>query len=307
MIKNVAILGTGAVGSYLLWGLSQKEDLDLCVIAQGERKERYEKNGWNINGKSYFPTIKTPAQAKGVDVLFVCVKYNALFSSLEDIKEVVGENTMVLSLMNGVDSEQIIGDAIGKEHMMYSLIKIASERKENSIVFNPETTIGIIFGEKNPERKDRIDLICALFDQTPLKYYVTPAILADIWDKFRLNITYNLPQAMIGCGLGAYRDSEHVAFIQARLQEEVEQIAKAEGVDLSQTTAVYPKGSRGADRARYSTLQDLDAKRHTEIDMFAGTLIQLGKKHGIVTPYSEMTYHMIKALEEKNDGKFDYE
>lgn len=306
MIKSVAILGTGAVGSYLLWGLSQKEDIELCVIASGERKARYEKDGWTINGQQFHPMIKTPQEAKGVDVLFVCVKYNALAFAIEDIKEIVAENTMVLSLMNGVSSEERIGQAIGKEHMMYSLIKIASERKGNSIVFNPETTVGIVYGELDPTRTDRTDQISALFEGTQLHYCVTPEIMADIWDKFRLNVTYNLPQAMIGCGLGAYRDSEHVAFIQAKLKEEVEAIAKAVGVDIDRTTSVFPKGARGTDRARYSTLQDLDAKRRTEIDMFAGALIELGKEYGIATPYSEMTYHMIKALEEKNEGKFNY-
>ena len=59
--------------------------------------------------------------------------------------------------------------------------------------------------------------------------------------------------------------------------------------------------------ARYSTLQDLDAERHTEIDMFSGALIRMGKELGIPTPYNEYTYHMIKALEEKNDGLFDYD
>ena len=58
--------------------------------------------------------------------------------------------------------------------------------------------------------------------------------------------------------------------------------------------------------ALYSTLQDLDAGRHTEIDMFSGALMAMGKELGIPTPYNEYTYHIIKALEEKNDGLFDY-
>ena len=55
-----------------------------------------------------------------------------------------------------------------------------------------------------------------------------------------------------------------------------------------------------------TTLQDLDAGRHTEIDMFSGALVRMGRELGIPTPYNEYTYHMIKALEEKNDGKFNY-
>ena len=53
--------------------------------------------------------------------------------------------------------------------------------------------------------------------------------------------------------------------------------------------------------------QDLDAGRHTEIDMFSGALMRMGKELGIPTPYNEYTYHMIKAMEEKNDGLFDYD
>ena len=58
--------------------------------------------------------------------------------------------------------------------------------------------------------------------------------------------------------------------------------------------------------ARFSTLQDLDAGRHTEIEMFAGEMIRMGKECQIAVPYCEYTYHLIKALEEKNDRKFDY-
>ena len=58
--------------------------------------------------------------------------------------------------------------------------------------------------------------------------------------------------------------------------------------------------------ARYSTLQDLDAGRQTEVEMFSGALVRMGKELGVPTPYNEFTYHMIKAVEEKNAGLFDY-
>ena len=65
-INSVAILGLGAVGSYLLWGLSEKTDIELYVIAEGERKTRYEKEGFTINGKEYHPIIKTLRDRKSV-------------------------------------------------------------------------------------------------------------------------------------------------------------------------------------------------------------------------------------------------
>ena len=66
------------------------------------------------------------------------------------------------------------------------------------------------------------------------------------------------------------------------------------------------KGSKTLKAARYSTLQDLDAGRHTEVDMFAGAMVRMGKELGIATPYNEYTYNAIKAIEERNDGKFNY-
>ena len=90
------------------------------------------------------------------------------------------------------------------------------------------------------------------------------------------------------------------------LRRELEAIAAAKGIDLSKAAAGSTHGSTVPPTARYSTLQDLDAGRHTEIDMFSGALMRMGRKLGIPTPYNEYTYHMIKALEEKNDGLFDY-
>ena len=83
-------------------------------------------------------------------------------------------------------------------------------------------------------------------------------------------------------------------------------IAEAKGIDIGKADVSSGRGSAVPPTARYSTLQDLDAGRHTEIDMFSGALIRMGKELGIPTPYNEFTYHMIKALEEKNDGRFDY-
>ena len=86
-----------------------------------------------------------------------------------------------------------------------------------------------------------------------------------------------------------------------------DRIAEKKGIDFDKADTSSTFGSKVRDRARYSTLQDLDAGRHTEVDMFAGAVVRMGRELGIPTPYNEFTYHMIKALEEKNDGKFDYE
>ena len=306
-IRSVAVLGAGAVGSYIIWGVSKCKDIKLGVIAEGERAERLTRNGCMINQETYHPEVWTPEEAKGVDLIIVALKYGALPGALDSLRRSVGENTTVMSLMNGVDSEELIAAEIGASHVLPSLIKIASHKEGTGYCFNPETTIGIIFGElEAPYYSARVRAIEELFENAGMRYRITEDIEAEIWSKFRLNVSNNLPQAVLGAGVGCYQDSVHMRAISAGLRRELEAVAEAKGIDLSKADTSSNHGSSVPPTARYSTLQDLDAGRHTEIDMFSGALMRMGKELGIPTPYNEYTYHMIKALEEKNDGKFDY-
>lgn len=308
MINTVAILGVGAIGGYFVWGLSEKLGDNLWVVADGDRKKKLENDGIVINGKRYSLNVKTPDQAHGADLLLVSTKYGALEGCLDDIEKIVDDHTIVLSLLNGVDSEEIIGNRIGSSHMLYSIMKITSERRGNEIVFNGETTPGLFFGELGISKPTKRVLdIEELLMGTPLHFKFIEDIQREIWYKFALNVSQNQPQAIIGIGFGGYADSEHMAALKQGLRDEVVAVAAALGIDISKPQGIEGKSSPTAKRGRYSTLQDLDAKRHTEVDMFAGTMVRLGKKYGIATPYNEFTFHAIKALEEKNDGLFDYE
>lgn len=86
-ITSVAVLGAGAVGSYVIWGLADREDIKLGVIAEGERKERLSRQGCAINGKVYHPEVWTPEEAENVDFLIVSLKYGALPGALESIRK----------------------------------------------------------------------------------------------------------------------------------------------------------------------------------------------------------------------------
>ena len=303
-IKSVAILGAGAIGAYFIYGFSAAADIDFCLVAKGERKERLEKEGICINGKNYKPAVKTPEEAKGMDLLLVSTKYNGLRGALEDIRTVVTPHTTVLSLLNGIDSEEIIGTVIDPARIVYSLMRINSERNGNSVTFNAEKTPGLFVGEKgSAEESERLLAIRALLAKTPLKYHFCTDIISEQWLKFTLNIAYNLPQAVLGTGYASYFDSVHVGFIRDRLEGEARRVAAAYGITYGPLENTRP---RWLERARFSTLQDLEARRHTEVDMFCKVLMEKALAKGLQVPFAEYTYHAIKALEEKNDGKFDY-
>ena len=307
-IRSAALIGAGAIGSYYIWGLTGKPDIDFMLIAEGERKERLQK-GVVINGERFTPPVRTPEEAGPVDLVLIAVKYGAIREAARMAAKLIKEDTIVFSLLNGVDSEEIVGEAVGPEHMMYSLMRIQSTRKDGEVRFYPERAGGLLFGEKDtPERTERVQAIEEFFGKTDIRFIHVPDMKGEMWLKFAGNISRNLPQAIIGVGAGAYRDSEHVAWIRDRLNDEVHAVAKDMGIEIPKHS-FQPSNTSGplAKKARFSTLQDLDEKRHTEVDMFLGVLIRMAKERDIPVPYSECVYHFIKALEEKNDGLFDYE
>ena len=253
-IQSVAILGAGAVGCYVLWGLADKAAaniLQLGVVAEGSRAERLRQNGCTVNGQVYHPQVWTPQQAHGIDLLIVSLKYGALPGALDSIRTIVSERTVVMSLMNGVDSEELIAAQVGAAHVLPALIKVASHRTEDGVRFDPETTIGIIYGELTaPFDSDRVQAVRALFADTGIHFRVTEHIREEIWSKFRLNVCNNLPQAILGAGVGCYSDSAHIKAISDGLRRELEAIAAAKGIDpLQGSCGLHPRQHRAAHRA----------------------------------------------------------
>ncbi len=303
-IQKIALIGAGAVGAYLIWSFESAAEVIFTVVAEGARKERLERDGIKINGDLYSLQVQEPNQAGHQDLIFIATKYSALDEAIAMLPHLMGPDTLVLSLLNGVDSESRAAQAVGPEHVVHSVIRIASYRTQAGVYFDPDRVIGLSFGlpKVGPDNHQKLEALSALFAGTRLRWNQSDDILTDIWVKFASNIANNLPQAIIGAPAGLYSKSEHGLFLAQRLWSEVAAVADAQGIHLEKNVLIFP-GQSALDK--YSTLQDLEAGRHTEIDMFAGHVLDLAEKTGIAVPYCEYTYHAIKALEEKNDGLFD--
>lgn len=311
-IRSVALIGAGAVGSFIAYALAGKDGVDFCVVADGARKERLEREGIAVNNKKEIVTLRprvcTPEEAKGADLLLVAVKYTALDSVLEDIRTICSPDTVVLSLLNGIDSEEKIAEVIDPAQIVYSLMRVSSERRKDAegrdvVTFDPTIKWGVYLGEKgSPVKSARIEAIEDLFAGTTCSVYFMENILQDQWAKYASNICYNIPQAVLSVPFKAYFDSAHVQFLRDRLLKEVTRVGAAMGIEVPGPSLSWDSC---LPTARFSTLQDLDAGRHTEIEMFAGVLMRKAAEVGVEVPYATFAYHAIKALEEKNDGKFD--
>jgi 2-dehydropantoate 2-reductase len=130
-----------------------------------------------------------------------------------------------------------------------------------------------------------------------------------IWFKFMCNVGENMTCALLNIPFGAYIVSEAASNIRVAAMKEVKAIANAKGINLTErdmasqfeTLKILPAKNIP------STRQDLNAKKKTEVDMFAGSVVKMGKELDIETPISWFFLNAISVLEEQNEGKFEFE
>ena len=305
-IKTVSLIGLGAMGAFFAPRLEAGYGDGFRVIAQGARKERLEKRGVTINGKTYrFPVVTPNTVGKPADLIIIATKGYSLDEAIEDIRNQVGPNTLILSVMNGIDSEERLIAAFGREHVLYSYMRVSIVMKNGTADFNPK--LGQVhFGEKTNragEYSERVLAVKEVFDSCGIPYTIDEDMLHGIWFKFTCNVGENMTCALLGIPFGMFRVSEDANVIRYSGMKEVQAVAAAEGINISdgelEKQDVLVKKLPPENKP--STLQDIEAGKHTEVDMFAGTVVRLGEKHGIPTPVCRMYYHGIKTLEAKNE------
>lgn len=308
-IKKVTLIGLGAMGTFFAPKLDKylgKEN--FRVLAEGERKKRLESRGVTIEGKQYHFTVITPdLRNDTADLIIIAVKDTGLKQAISDIRNQVGENTQILCVLNGIDSEEKVAAVYGWDHVLYSYMRVSIVMKDGVVDSIPEWG-KVHFGEAdNTTLSERVLAIKELFDESGISYKIDQNMKRGLWYKFMCNIGENLPCAMLGIPFGAYHVSEHANAIRRAAMKEVVLIAQKLGIDLSEADIEYQEQTvkRLPFHNKPSTLQDLENGRPTEIEMFAGKVIQMGKELNIETPLNWMFYHGIRICEEKNMGKFN--
>ena len=304
-IKKISLIGLGAMGVFFAPRLAAAYPEGFRVIADGERKRRLEEKGVIVNGVNYkFPIITPEEKGDPADLILIGVKGYGLDQAIEDIRNQVGEETLIISLLNGVDSEEKLVKSFGEKHVLYGYMRMSVVMKDGKADFDPYWG-KIHFGEKlNKEYSERVLAVKEVFDKADIPYEIDEDMLKGIWFKFMCNIGENMTCALLGIPFGGFHVSDHANWVRIEAMKEVAAIAQKKGINIGKEeiemqnktilTIPYPN--------KPSTLQDLEAFKHTEIDMFAGTVIQMGRELGIPTPICEMFYHGIHVLEEKNDG-----
>ena len=298
-IEKIAIIGAGALGATYGSLLYELDPESVCFIASGDRSDKLQRDGVVVNGKRYDLTVLRPKEATPVGLVIVAVKHYHLDQAISEMNGFVDSQTIILSVMNGIDSEERIAAVYGSSEVMYGLtLGIDALREGNSITYKNQGRI--LFGEeKNAEITSRVQRVSDLFTRAGIVHEIPPDMIRSLWFKFMINVGVNQVSAVLSATYGALHSSAEARELMDSSMLEVIAIARTLHVNLSEKDigewykvlgTLNPAG-------KTSMLQDLEAGRPTEVEMLAGKLIELGKHHGMPTPVNQKFYEELKRIQ----------
>lgn len=302
-IKTVALSGLGAIGAMYAAKIFENCPGSLHIIAGKERINRYKNSGVSVNGKVYPFIYADPGQSFEADLIIVSVKQHHLEKALDEITPFIGKETMIISLLNGISSEEVIGRRFGMEKTVHAfVIGTDSVRIDTSIKYTKSGQIifGIKYGDNVSEKTLSLK---NFFDTADISSNVPDDILREQWWKFMMNVGINQTSAILRAPYGVFRDIKEARAPMEAASREVIAIAQKAGINLHDDDITKYKKiiETLSPEGKTSMLQDIEAGRKTEVDIFSGTVISLGKKYGIATPVNEIMYNLIKSIERMND------
>jgi 2-dehydropantoate 2-reductase len=305
-INTIALIGLGAIGCALAPRLQKVVGVrNFRVIAGGARKTRLETQGVTINEKNYRFNIVAPDEKTGpADLVIVIVKYGALPSAIRDIIHQVGEDTIIVSFMNGIDSEELIAAEYGWDRMIYGFARKSVVMNDGCCNYDPKQG-WFVFGEaRNEKISPRIQAMTDLFTRAEIPYKVEPDMIRAMWLKFACNVSENPSSAILGIPFGAWQVSVHANQVREMAFWEVIRIANQKDIDIGEADLLQQRIHLGGVpyANKTSMLQDIENGRMTEVEMLAGTVCRMGSELGIPTPVNDLFYHSLKVLEEKISG-----
>lgn len=300
-ITKVSIIGMGALG--LLYGSHIAKNLGIEAvdfIMEEDRLKKYKDQKFYCNGEELQFTLTRDSEAEPADLLIVAVKYTGLEKALISMKRCIGPDTIILSVLNGISSERIIGMQYGMDKVVYTIAQGMDAMKFNNKL--QYTRMGKLHvGIVDKGQQDKLNRVISFFDKINIPYEVEEDILHRLWSKFMLNVGVNQTCMVYNTNYAGTLVSGEPNRTMISAMREVIAVANAEGINLCEPDINYyidiigtlnPEGtpSMGQDRIN---------RKPSEVELFSGTVIQLAKKHKIYVPVNEFLYRRVKEIEKE--------
>jgi len=300
-IENIAMIGAGAIGSVYGKLLHDQYGEKFFLIAGGARREKLQNQGISLNSAVYRPKVEDPAASKKrVQLLLVCVKNYQLDEAIRDMKNFVTASTAILPLLNGVTATQRLHEAFPQAHVLYGVsVGIDAVRNETGVT---NTNNGFIqFGDEKNKMESMVVgavkdcLLCA-----GIRAQVFEDMMQILWRKWMLNVGFNQVSALTRADYGKMiAVPELWSAVKAAMREVLAIAQKLQinvsEADIAEIKKIIPTMNANG---KTSMLQDVEAKRKTEVDYFSGTVIAYGKRLDIFCPVNITLYNLLKGTEE---------
>ena len=269
-------------------------------VMDEERFKRHKNDKYEVNGVEQSFTLQSVAQAEPVDLVIVATKFSGLNEALEEMQGLVGPQTIIFSVLNGISSEEYIKERYGDDNLLYCVaLGMDAVREGTSLTYQHKGILKL--GMLAKKQRPALAAVMALLEKAGIQYVIEEDILHALWAKLLLNVGINQTCMVYETNYGGAFTNEEARQDMFAAMHEVITVAQREGIKLTEADFEgCVKVLRGlSPEGLPSMRQDAMAKRKSEVELFAGTIIRLGAKHNVPTPVNQRYYDIIKAMEAK--------
>lgn len=304
---KVAVYGAGGIGAYF-GGRLAEAGADVHMIARGTHLEALQNKKLEVESVHGDFTVDVPAtddpdEIGMCDYVLFCVKSYDTIEAANNLGPLIGDDTAVISLQNGVDNEEKLVEKVGDEHVMGGIAYIFSTIAEPGVIEHTGGPAKIIFGELDGTRSERATTFLEWCDQASgLEGELSENIWLDIWEKYTFICAQAGATAAIQLPIGDIREVEESWELFRDLLHEVVQVAAAEGIDIPESTVnEWIEFAQDLEPDAYSSLYyDLKNGNRMELEALHGTLLQKAEEHGVRIPRSSTVYAILRPWAVKN-------
>ena len=305
------ILGAGALGT-TFGGMLADAGHDVTLIGREKHIKPIREHGLRISGiwgSHVIENMVAMSKLKSnyepdTDVVLLTTKSFDTENAMRELQPLIGDNSVVISLQNGIGNEEIIARYVGKERTMGGTVITGFEMSKPGEVEITVSAATTKIGELNNKITPRLRKIVAIFNDAGMPSDAVDNIRMHIWAKALYSAALNPLSAIFRVEYGKLTDPHSFAVIEDLIHEAFE-VAKAEGVELFWNNAgeyldyLRREQIPPTEKHHSSMLNDIKRGKKTEIDFLNGVFVTLGKRHNIPTPVNETVVREIKFLESK--------
>ena len=310
---RIAIFGTGSVGGYF-GGRLAKAGEDVFFIARGEHLKAMLMHGLrvdSINGDFTVQQVQAtddPSKIGEVEMVLVGVKAWQVLEAAEAMRPMIGPETVVLPLQNGLEAPAQLSEVLGGQHVLGGLCGLFCYMAGPGYIVHAGTNPFVKFGELDNHRSQRVELLLDTFKRAGVQAEIPPDIQVAMWMKFLFITVWSGMGAVTRAPVGIWRSLPETRRMAELSLQEIIAVAAACDISLPEdalqkTMAMY---DGFVPQSTASLQRDVMEGRPSELEAQIGTVIRLGQKADVATPQQSFIYNSLLPMELRARGQLQF-